>query len=452
MSTQTISSQSQLTYEQKLQPKVSFSLSTSQLVSAIEKVLPALNKKVAILSTILIQAIDANTITISATDLELAIQSEVNINIENPNEDELLYTHLKFCINANKLLLLLKTFQSTPIDLILTQNDYLLIKYKDSNFELPGLSADQFPQLPTIKFYESENKTVTISYSTFRNMILHTKISVSDSDSRIGGKFMSDAIYLDVINSKLISVAADGLRLSKFETSLGETIGENKFGMLLSARIFDVLLNFDDPITAKDVQIFYNKQQTIFKFHNAIIIAGTLVGDYFNYRTMGVQNPDFEIIFEVNILKEILERSLLFSEIVDDNDKKLKGNAPVDFEIKSGIVKILGESSKHGRAKETFNLPLLNSGPQNITYSFRVNSYTLLDMLKVITSEFISCQVTQNKMANNWIPWKKPSGYNGQYDFLYYLGHVQKPQAQIKDNTDKAKDDKEIKKETKKKQ
>src|SRR5437016_246311 len=149
-----------------------FSVTKETFLEALQKVQNVVEKKntVQILSNVLL-TVNKDSLSLTATDLEVGIN--VSIPIEKSVEG-------KVAVSARNLLEIIKELPNKPISLSKKENNWIEISCAKRTFNLVGLSADEFPPLPS---FENKNY-LDVNAASAREMIDRTLFAVSTDETR----------------------------------------------------------------------------------------------------------------------------------------------------------------------------------------------------------------------------------------------------------------------------
>ncbi|MBF0137193.1 MAG: DNA polymerase III subunit beta [Magnetococcus sp. DMHC-1] len=166
-----------------------------------------------VLGNVLLQAA-ANSLTVTATDSEIALQSVMPIEMEDGGE---------ITLPAKKLYEIVRELPDQPIRLRQENNDRVLVTSGRARFALMGISATQFPAIPQ----PDGNQRLTLATQAMASMFSKVHFSMSQDD----GRFVLNGILLQLDPATpekpqtfLRMVATDSHRLSLAES---EIAGEN---------------------------------------------------------------------------------------------------------------------------------------------------------------------------------------------------------------------------------
>lgn len=201
------------------------------------------------------------------------------------------------------------------VTLSLNDNQQVIVTCGSGKYQLNGLDASEFPELPQIVSDESFDIAIT----TLRAGLAATLIAVSQDETKrilTGVHFTSAPDYLEF-------AATDGHRLSVIKTLVEDG---QEFVATIPAKALktlDLLIgNQDLPITMRT-----DSANAIFELPNGTLITRLLDGTYPNYRQLIPTGSERKITVERKLLQAALERISVLADtknnivkITVDND------------------------------------------------------------------------------------------------------------------------------------
>lgn len=188
------------------------------LTKAIGQLLGVVDKRgtLPILSHCLLQT-DGNGVFISATDLEIGFRGFYPAKVTKPGT---------ITVQADFFNKLIKDLPKGPLALVGTDNASLKIQTGDSNYQLYGLSGEQFPNLPEA----AQARRVEVESPLLKEMISKTIFSAvgdnRDLPSNLSGVFWEQVSFPKdgpELDYWLRLVSTDGHRLTFMERPLPES-------------------------------------------------------------------------------------------------------------------------------------------------------------------------------------------------------------------------------------
>ncbi len=343
--------------------------SQTDLNSALQLVSRAVSAKPThpILANVLLTA-DQSTDRLSFTgyDLSLGIQTFITASVEISGAITLPAKLLGEIVS--KL-----SSQSPVIFQIDETGEIVNLKSKTGSYQVRGISADDYPELPLVE----SGKSIKLDSVEFVNSLKATLFASSNDEA----KQLLTGVNLTFEGSGMEAAATDGHRLAvcnlKNILESQEHIDE-KFNVTLPTRSLREVERF--ILSCKDsnfINFFSDKGQVVFMASDQIVTTRTLDGVYPNYLQLIPDN--FSNQFEFNRINFIsaLERVAVLAE-QHNNIIKIKANE------NSKTVEILADAQDVGSGSES--LPVkINGSLEQIAFNVRY----LLEGLKVINSDDI---------------------------------------------------------------
>ncbi len=279
------------------------SFQKDDLLNGINIVLKAVPSKTTmpILEHIAIDAYDGD-ITLTANDLELAIQTKVKGVIIKEGS---------VALNARLLSEIIRKLSVGESDITMETDSRLMttISCDNSVFVIPGMSTEEYSYLPEI----SRDNYICLSQFTLKEVIRQTIFSISPNDSN---KMMTGELF-QVTGNELKVVSLDGHRLSVRNTILKDSYPSTKVivpGNTLNE--ISKILNGDND---KEVLIFFSSNNICFEFDDTVVVSRLIEGEYFRIEQM--LSSDYETKIKIN-KKDFLDKIEQAMILIRENDKK----------------------------------------------------------------------------------------------------------------------------------
>ena len=270
-------------------------------------------------------------LVLSATDLEISIEKTIPADVKIQGE---VVVPGKFFADF------VKKLSNEQIELTLTENSTIKIKYTDSEGFLQCLSAEEFP---IVKEIVSPDR-ITIKKSALKNLIDKTVFSVAIDDSR---PILKGCLF-EVSGGQMTSVALDGYRLAMVKTDVTSNV--EKISCIVPARSLNeisklLVVNNED----ETIDILIGQNHLLIKDGSIKILTRLLEGEFINYKQVIPVNTSTTILINKSQLEDGLERASLLARM----DK----NNLVRFDIKEKIL-TLTSASTIGNVTENITISL----------------------------------------------------------------------------------------------
>lgn len=251
-----------------------FSVSSSELLGKLQiagGVIPS-NPVLPILEDFLF-TIEANKLTITATDLETSIMTEMEVMADSDGV---------VAIPAKILLDTLKALPQQPITFnVSDENNGIEITSSYGKYRLAGESGQDFPRTPEAESVD----TVNIQAGALNRIITKTLFATSTDELRPA----MTGVYLQIDFGKLISVATDAHKLVKY--TLNDIASDISTSFIIPKKALN-LLKVALP-SGGDVKISFNKSNAFFDFGDTNLVCRLVDARYPDYNAViPVDNPN----------------------------------------------------------------------------------------------------------------------------------------------------------------
>ncbi|MBS4534945.1 DNA polymerase III subunit beta [Clostridium sp. D2Q-14] len=313
-----------------------------------------------ILDGILIEAYD-NYLKLTGTDLELGIETKIKCEIIEEG---------KIVIPSRIFGDIIKKLPNNDINLE-TDLDYNIhIVCDNSEFNILGNSADEYPELPEI----NDEKSFKIPKDLLKNMIRQTVFATAQDETR---PILTGAL-LEVKNNNATLVALDGYRLALKNSSISY---DSDIKVVIPGKTLNEVNRILDD-EDNNIKIMFTSSHILFNLGDTIINSRLLEGQFLNYKDIIRNEYKSQVIVKTNDIKESIERASLLA-------REGKNNL-VKFDIKDDKM-VITSNSEIGNVHEDVNIELEG---EDIVIAF--NSKYILEGLKVIDSD----EVIMNFISN----------------------------------------------------
>ena len=316
-----------------------------------------------ILECIMINA-EKGRIRFTTNDTELGIETIVDGAIAEPGS---------VAINAKMLFEIIRRLPDEEVTITVDVNKGVRIVCGKSNFNLGGMSGDDFTYLPEIE----REDCVEISQFTLKELIRQTIFSIASSDSN---RIMTGELF-EIMGDSMEVVALDGHRISIRNERLKEFYGDRK--VIVPGKSLNEISKILSDDADEMVRIYFSDNHIIFEMTDTTVVSRLIDGEYFNVSHM--LSNDYETKISVNRreLLSCIDRSTLFYK---ENDKK-----PIIFDVRDGYMKMFIESAI-GSMEEDIDI---DKEGKDIMIGF--NPKFLIDALRVIDDETVTVYMVNPK-------------------------------------------------------
>ena len=310
-----------------------------------------------ILANVLLEA-DKNCVNLCATDLEVSLSCPLDAEIIKPG---------KVTVNARALYDIVKELPEDKIHIQVQDNHWLKISCGRSEFELVGLSAEDFPALPK----KQSGNSYRFPASSLMEMIEKTAFAMSTDEAR----YNLNGILLEQegkgVKAKLRMVATDGHRLSitdrdvKGEWKLDKPVIIPRKGV---TELKKLLENQED-----EFEFWVGEKHIIAYGKNTTLSMRLIDGQFPPYRQVLPKDGSRVVSLERKILAQALKRV---------NAMASERSRGVCFNISPKHLEISSNNPDFGKARE--ELTVKYSGA---SFEIGFNGRYFLDARAVIQDE-----------------------------------------------------------------
>lgn len=350
-----------------------FKISKSQMLIGLQRVQNVVERRTTmpILSNALLKT-ESNGLSISATDLEVGIQSILPGEVLDAGS---------ITVKARSLLDIVRELPDTNITFQTKENSRLEITANRSVFNILGLPAEDFPEVPGFST-EDHKQFVRMNGTAVMSMLDKTLYAASTDEAR----YHLNGVYFETLEDKnkrlFRMVATDAHRLSMVDNA-DALFDDNawrlfKEGVIVPRKGLTELRRLlaegkeDFFVTIKGRMLFVKRDQ--------IFLSMRLIeGKYADYRRIIPENVTQSISLDREPFLASLKRISLMS-----SDK----SRSVTFSLSPGVLQLSSQSPELGDAREEISIDY--SG-EELKIGF--NSRYLIDALSTLEGEKVLLEV-----------------------------------------------------------
>lgn len=338
--------------------------SKSDLLSSVNVVMKAVSNKTTlpILECILIEA--EQEIKLTATDMELGIETYVDGTIIEGG---------KVALDAKLFFEIIRKLPDSEINIETNESYQATIRCEKSKFTISGKSGDDFSLLPEVE----RAKGISLSQFTIKEFIRQTIFSTVENEST---KLMSGELF-EIEGNNLKVVSLDGHRISIRNVALKEQ--HEGIKVVVPGKTLNDVSKILDGGVDDYVDIYFTDKHILFEFNKTKVVSRLLEGEYYKINQM--LTNDYETKININ-KKEFLDCIDRASLLIRESDKK-----PIVINIKNDTIYLKIDSSI-GSMNE--DLDIKKEG-KDLIIGF--NPKLLMDALRVIDDEEISIYFMNQK-------------------------------------------------------
>ena len=331
------------------------------LAAAVNIVQKAASNKTTlpILKGILIEA-NNDHIRLVGNNLDIAIENEIEAEvIENGS----------VVISSRLFGDIIRKLPDSDILLSSDEDNNVHISCEESNFDLIGQPAEEFPSLPEVV----DENVYTFDKNVFKNMVRQTSFAASIDETRpiLTGEL------IEIDGGKASIVALDGYRLAIKEVFV-EGDASNK--AVVPVQTLNEIMKIIGNEAEGSVLVSFSENHVLFTIDGVRIISRLLDGDFINYKQIIPNEYKTRVKIKTKGFLDGLERASLLAREGKNNLIKIN--------IKDDVMRI-NSNAEIGSVEEKVSIELEGD---DIQIGF--NSKYLIDVLRVLDCDEVNMDLT----------------------------------------------------------
>ncbi len=271
------------------------------------------------------------------------------------------------------------------------KNNVTTIKCGKSEFNIQGLNALEYPEVPQV----SEVFSLSLKEETLKNMIKKTIFAVSQNEAK--RPILTGALF-EIQSGVLSVVATDSYRLALISEIVDAGLEEKQFvvpGFALR-ELLKVLKDGNDL-----VKIIVSDRYAIFQFEDFKVTTRLLEGKYINYRPVLTTPNSIYVNAYAKDLADSLERAAL---IINDDMSAKAEKLPVILNISEESIEITCMTARG----KVYDAVEVSASGEDLEIGF--NHKLLLDALRACEDDEIKMEFS-NARSSCFIRAKENSNY-----------------------------------------
>ncbi len=303
-----------------------------------------------------------NQLKIIATDLDLTVVSQVEVVGEQDGG---------IIINAKKFVEVIRELSNVPA--ICSVDDYVLNIKMETGYQcsIAGFDVSEFPSLPS----EENQNSFELSIDQLHFLYEKTAFAVSnDFNSRLN----LTGIFWKLDGQNMNMVATDGHRLGKSEIPFE---GSKIDGVIVSPKAINQVIKMSDFLKETQFRVSLNESYIQITSSNFTIFSKQIEGQYPDYNKV-IPDPSDQIA-TVN-REELIQVLKRVSAITNNKTRQVK------FSFEKELLRLSSQNQDLGGESEES----LKSSYKGDSVELGFNAIYLLEVLKLVHSEFVQIQVS----------------------------------------------------------
>ncbi|MDD7770586.1 DNA polymerase III subunit beta [Suipraeoptans intestinalis] len=337
----------------------------SNLLKGVTIVMKAVSSRTTmpILECILIDA-SSDVIKLTANDMELGIQTEVEGTIEETG---------MIAVNAKILSEIIRKLPDNDVTIRSMENNQTSITCEKAKFDIPGREAEEFSYLPKVE----KEGSISLSQFVLKEAIRQTIFSISDSETN---KLMTGELF-EIKENYLRLATLDGHRISIRRIEMEGNFEEKK--LVIPGKTLTEISKILSGEIENEVIISYTDNHVVFEFDKTIVVSRLIEGEYFKIDQMLSKDYETKVTINKKEFLNCIDRATL---LVKEGDKK-----PVIIRIEDERME-LQINSQMGSMNEEI---LIEKEGKDLLIGF--NPKFLIDALRAIDEEEITIYLMNPK-------------------------------------------------------
>jgi DNA polymerase-3 subunit beta len=312
-----------------------------------------------ILSNVLLHAADGK-LTVTATDLELSVQTRTDAEIEKEGATTL---------PSRRSFSIVREIPAAELEIDVNDKNVASITSGSSHFKLNGMSDEEFPPLPKL----DGGYQYSVEQPVFREMLQKTSYAASTDETR----YILNGVLMSFAEDKLTMVATDGRRLALIDQEVEYPKDAEGDLVLPTKTVHELIRTLEDEGALKIRAV---KNQIAFDFGEMLVISKLIDGTYPNYRQVIPSGSDVRIAIEREGLLAAVRRAAL---LTTDQSNSVK------LHFSKNTLEIVTQTPDVGESRET--LPI-KYDEKAISVAF--NPAFMMDPLKILQCDEIYFELT----------------------------------------------------------
>ncbi|MFC4321687.1 DNA polymerase III subunit beta [Litchfieldia salsa] len=350
-----------------------FIIQKDHLVQSVQDVMKAVSSRttIPILTGIKIVA-TREGVTLTGSDSDISIESFIPAE-EDGSEIVEVKQSGSIVLQARFFSEIVKKLPSDSVEIEVENQLSTIIRSGRAEFNLNGLDANEYPQLPQIE----ENNVFKISTDLLKNMIRQTVFAVSTSETRP----ILTGVNWKVENSELTCIATDSHRLA-LRKAMVKTEIQDTYNVVIPGKSLNELSKILDDNTEL-VDIVITENQVLFKTKHLLFYSRLLDGNYPDTSRLIPNESKTEVIVSTKLFLQAIDRASLLAKEGRNNVVKLST-------MPDNIIEVSSNSPEIGKVIEELQSETIEGEELKISFSAKY----MMDALKALEGTEIRVSFT----------------------------------------------------------
>jgi DNA polymerase III subunit beta len=315
-----------------------FSASRETVLSPLQAVIGVVERRQAmpILSNVLL-SLRKNRLSVTATDLEVELQAQVDVNGAADGE---------ITVPGRKLHDIMRAFPDGAAVEVAVGGERVTVKTGRSRFALSTLRAADFPTVDEV----AGRQSLRVKQDALGQLIARTHFSMAQQDVR----YYLNGLLLETSGAKLRAVATDGHRLALAELDLSRKAERNEQLIVPRKGVLELHRLLDGD---QEVDVTLGANHIRFALGTIQLTSKLIDGRFPDYNRVIPVEPGNVLIADRVLLRQALQRAAILSNekyrgvrlTLDSNSVLIQANNPEQEEAEEGLeLEYAGEPMEIG--------------------------------------------------------------------------------------------------------
>lgn len=241
-----------------------------------------------------------NGLSLTGYDLEIGINTNIYAKVEEEGA---------IIINAKILCEILRKIPNQTVTFESDERNLAVIRSGDIKYEIMGISAEEYPELPTVQ----GGFSINLNKKQLEEMVKQTIFAVAVTDTKV----VYTGIKFEISDNELKLIAVDGFRMAirkEFIDYKGKDIT-----FIVPAKTMNEIIKISVE-EETEISIGVGKRHIIFEVNGYSVISRLLEGEFLNYKQTIPTTAMTTVEVDTRSLIESIERTSL---IITDRTKSL---------------------------------------------------------------------------------------------------------------------------------
>jgi DNA polymerase-3 subunit beta len=331
-----------------------------------------------VLANILVEA-SKDGLRLSGTDLDIAVSTTIPASVDQEGATTL---------PARKLVEIVKELPNAAIRMTSAGEQRVTIECGKSKFKLLGLSREEFPAFPTVKF-EGGWK---VAAKDLQKLIAHVAFAASTEESRP----ILNGVLWELRPERMRMVATNGHRLARMDVPTSG-LGGGQADLIIPPKALDQIRRLFEG--EDEIEIGKSDNHLGFRSTTTQIYTRLIEGPYPNYEQVIPRENDKSLTADKSALAAALRR---MSIVASDQTHRIR------MAFTNGACKLSVQTPDLGEAQEELSVAY-----EGDSLEIGFNAAYLLEILKYMPTDEVRMTFKAPERAATCEPvgWSDPASY-----------------------------------------